>query len=308
MSLSPRLHRAVDLVAMWLEGRVPRPPQAFRGGPDGPLEAFGPLSPAPAPPAAPAAWRFPVPAWGGPPGDEAHVIVHPARGARRGTAILVPPWKTPPPPVFRAWISLLSREGLEVWLLVPPHHRGRTAPGARSGEAYVSNDLVLLRAALAETVREIRMLAAAAAVRGPVGLVGLSLGGLAAAHAATGPEPFSFAALVAPPVDLARVFAETPIGARYRRLAERAQAPFPPEAELRSLFAPLSPAGRRPTAARLLVAAGAHDAIVPPEGPAALARAWGLEPQVYPRGHLTLLFACRALRREVAALARPAPA
>ncbi len=29
MSLSPRLHRAVDLVAMWVEGRVPRPPQAL---------------------------------------------------------------------------------------------------------------------------------------------------------------------------------------------------------------------------------------------------------------------------------------
>jgi len=302
MSLSPRLHRAVDALAMRIEDAVRRAPQAFRPGPGGPLDAFGPLPGVPAP--APARWRFAVPPWGGPPGDEALVHVFPPRGERRGTAILVPPWKTPPPALLRGWTALLSRQGLEVWLLVPPQHRGRTAPGARSGEGFVSNDLGALRAALAETVREIRMLAAAAAARGPVGLVGLSLGALAAAHAATAPERLSFAALVAPPVDLARVLAATPIGRRYRRLAEAAAAPLPPEAELRALLAPLSPASRAPTAARILVAAGAHDAIVPPEVPEELARAWGVEPRLYPRGHLTLIFACRALRRAVAELAR----
>jgi predicted alpha/beta hydrolase family esterase len=304
MPLSPRLHRAVDALAMWVEDRPARPPQGFRPGPGGPLDAFGPVPPAPAPAPVPPVWRFAVPAWGGPPGDRALVRAYPARGRPRGTAVLVPPWKTPPAAALRGWTGLLSRLGLEVWLLVPPHHRGRTAPGGRSGEAFVSNDLGRLRASLAETVREIRMLAAAAAPRGPVGLLGLSLGALAAAHAATAPEPLAFAALVAPPADLAQVFAATPIGARYRRLAERAGAPLPPEAELRALLEPLSPAGRRPTAARVLVAAGTHDAIVPPQGPTALARAWGLEPRLFPRGHLTLLFACRALRREVGDLAR----
>jgi predicted alpha/beta hydrolase family esterase len=302
MALAP-LHRGVDLLAMWIEDRVARSPQAFRPGPAAPIDAFGPLPTAPAPPAAPAAWRFPAPAWGGPPGDAVTVRLLPARGPARGTAILVPPWKTRPPALLRGWTGLLSRLGLEVWLLVPPHHLGRAGPGERSGEAFVSNDLGRLRAALAETVREIRMLSAAAAARGPVGLVGLSLGALAAAHAATAPERHSFAALLAPPVDLARTFATTPIGSRYRRLAERAGAPLPPEPELRALLAPLSPAGRPPTAARILVAAGECDAIVPMDGPVSLARAWGVEPRIYPRGHLTLLFACRGLRREVARLA-----
>jgi hypothetical protein len=273
MSLSPRLHRAVDALAMWVEDRVRRTPQAFRPGPGGPLDAFGPLPPIPEPFALNPEWRFAVPAWGGPPGDEALVHVTLARGARRGTVILVPPWKTPPPALLRGWTGLLSRQGLEVWLLVPPFHLARTAPGGRSGEGFVSNDLGALRAALAQTVREIRMLAAAASAQGPVGLVGLSLGALAAAHAATAPERLAFAALVAPPVDLARVFAATPIGHRYRRLAEEALSPLPPEPELRALLAPLSPAARAPTARRILVAAGAHDVIVPPEVPAALARA-----------------------------------
>jgi hypothetical protein len=136
-----------------------------------------------------------------------------------------------------------------------------------------------------------------------VGVAGLSLGGLSAGLAATGPEPLDFAALVAPPADLAQVFAVTAIGRRYARLAERAGAPLPGEEALRRLLAPLSPAARPLTARRALVAAGLHDAIVPPEGPAALARAWGLAPRLFGRGHLTLLLGCRAVRREVVALA-----
>jgi len=304
MRLARRLHRALDGLAVWLEDRVPRAAAPFRPGPEGPLDAFGPLPATPLPPAAPATWRFPAPPWGGPAGDQVEVRLLPARGPRRGTAILVPPWKNAAPHLWRRWSEALRREGMEVWHLVPPLHLGRSPGGIRSGEAFLSPDLGAVRAALGETVREVRMLAAAAARLGPVGLVGLSLGALAAAHAATGPEPLAFAALVAPPVDLAWLLGATPVGDRYQRLAARAGAPFPPDPELRRLLQPLSPLGRRPGAARLLVAAGIHDAIVPPAGPAALARSWGLEARLFPRGHATLLLACRALRQEVARLAR----
>jgi len=305
MSLVPGLHRAIDALAMWAEDRVERPPDGFRPAASGSLDCFGPLPPAPEAPSAPGPWRLAAPSWEGPPGDAIRVEVWPARGPPRGTAILVPPWKLPRTSLLRGWVGCLSRAGREVWLLVPPHHLSRAAPGRRSGEGFVSNDLSRLRAALEESVREVRLLAQSAARRGPVGAVGLSLGALAAGLAATAPERLDFAALVAPPADLARVFGATAIGRRYSRLADRAGAPLPGEGELRRLLAPLSPASRAPTALRLLVAAGLHDAIVPSDGPAALARAWGVKPLLFPRGHLTLLFACRALRREVAALALP---
>ncbi|HEY7724415.1 MAG TPA: hypothetical protein VH880_03720, partial [Anaeromyxobacteraceae bacterium] len=172
MALAP-LHRAVDRAAMWLEDRVPRPPDPYRPGPDGPLACLGPLPPPPPPPAAPAVWRFPVAPWGGPPGDRALVHAFPARGPRRGTALLVPPWKLRAAALLGAWKASLSRAGLETWLLVPPHHLERAAAGARSGEGFVSADLGRLRAALEETVLELRLLAAAAAPAGPVGAVGL---------------------------------------------------------------------------------------------------------------------------------------
>lgn len=289
---------------MAAEGGRPRAAVAFRPGPAGPLDVGRPLA-APEPPGAPGTWRFPAPAWGGPSGDAVEVRLFAARGARRGTALLVPPWKNAAPALHLSWIRSLAACGLEVWYLVPPLHLGRAPPGVRSGEAYVSPDLPRFGAALAETAREIRALAAAAARRGPVGLLGLSLGGLAAAHALPG-TGLAFAALVAPPVDLAALFAGTPIGARYRRLAERAGGPFPAGAVLQAALAPFAPAGRPDEGTRLLVAAGEHDVIVPPEGPARLARAWGLEPRLFRRGHVTLVAACPALRAEVAALAREA--
>jgi predicted alpha/beta hydrolase family esterase len=104
---------------------------------------------------------------------------------------------------------------------------------------------------------------------------------------------------VAPP-ELAVSLARTRIGDRYRSLAARAGAPVPEPALLEEALAPFSPARRAPNVRRALIAAGRHDIIVPLEAPLALARAWGVEARVYPRGHLTLLLACRQLRRDVA--------
>ena len=300
------IHRAIDRAAMGLEGLVRRAPQPYRAGPAEPFDPFGPLGPLPAPPDRAGPWSAPSPPPRG--ADPLRVHVAPARAPRRGAAVLVPPWKIRSRGVVRGWVELARRAGLDAWLLVPPDHLERTPRGGRGGEAFVSADLGRLRAALDQTVREVRLLLALAAARGTgerVALVGLSLGALAAAWAATGPERVDAAALVAPPADLAAVLAETPIGRRYAALAARAGAPLPAGAELPGRLALLSPAGRRPRAGRVLVAGGEAD-LVAVGGPAALARAWGVPLSSHPRGHLTLLFGCRALRREVDALLRGA--
>ncbi len=54
------------------------------------------------------------------------------------------------------------------------------------------------------------------------------------------------------------------------------------------------------------MAAGREDRIASAPEAAALARAWGVEPRLYGRGHLTLLFGCRAVRRDVARFLAPA--
>jgi len=281
---------------MSVEDHYRREPQRFRPGPDGPLEAFADLGPLPAPPSGPGVWSTPSP--GRFREDRLRLHVALARGRRRGTAILVPPWKLPFRALLVGWVRLLARAGFDAWLVVPPYHLERASPGARSGEGFVSADLGRFREALLQTVLEVRLCAALAAPRGEVVLVGLSLGGLVAAWVATGPERVDAAALVAAPADLGAVFQGTPIGARYARLAARAGTPLPPPAELESRLYPLAPLQRAPTVQRLLLAGGSSDQIAL-GGPKALAKAWDLPLHSYPRGHMTLLFACGALRRDL---------
>jgi pimeloyl-ACP methyl ester carboxylesterase len=293
------LHALVDALAIWTEDRRRRAPAPFRPRAVAPLDCFGPLPPLPPPPVE-GPWRAPSPRPAR--GDDAmSVVARRARGARRGTAVLVPPWKVPALRAIAGWTGLLARQGLDVWTLVPPRHLGRAEAGTRSGEAFVSPDLVALASAMEQLVLEVRVLAALARARGgEVAIVGLSLGALGAALAATAPEAADAVALVAPPADLATVLAATGIGRRYAALASRAGAPIPSRAALAPMLEGFRAGARRPTARRILVAAGREDRIAPPADAAALARAWGVEPRLYGRGHLTLLFACRAVRRDVA--------
>lgn len=295
------LHRGIDRLAMWLEDRAPREPQPYRPGPVGPLDCFGSLPPLPPRPEAPGRWWAPSPR----PlraDDRMSVIWVPAEEESRGTVLLVPPWMIAGVPLVRGWVRTLTRTGRDVWLVVPPHHLERAAKGARSGEGFVSLDLARFRATFEQLVLEIRTCAALGALRGPVDLVGLSLGALVSAIAAPAIAGLRRVALVAPPADLGAVIAETPIGRRYRRVAERAGGPLPPPDELRGALEGLDPSRLPRPAADVLVAMGQDDAIALPRGALGLARAWGSALRTYPRGHLTLLFACRAVRRDVARL------
>ncbi|MFL5261831.1 MAG: hypothetical protein ACJ79L_05445 [Anaeromyxobacteraceae bacterium] len=297
-------HRSLDAFAVWTEDRLRRAPEACLVAPAAPLACFGPLAELPGTAPVEGPWSAPSPL----PlddGDRMGVRAMRARGPRRGTALLVPPWKIARPALVSGYAALLCRAGWDVWLVSPPHHLERTAAGKRSGEGFVSLDLARLRRVFEQLVLELRTCTALAAPSGPVALVGLSLGALAGALAATAPERLAFAALVAPP-HLPAVMAETGIGRRYQRLAARAGTAWPGTDALSAALAPLDPGLRPPTAARVLVASGRYDAIAPPDGPARLARAWGAETALYPRGHISLLFLCRALRRDLAAFARGA--
>lgn len=297
-------HRAVDALAMWAEDLRRRAPAGFRPADPAPLDCDGPFAALAGEPPPEGLWCTPSPR---PTAGDATLVVHAraAAGPRRGTAVLVPPWKVPSLAVVGGFGRLAARAGLDVWTVVPPRHLVRTAPGARSGEGLVSPDLPAVRAAFEQLVVEVRALLALAAARGgETALVGLSLGALAAALAATGPEAVGRLALLAPPADLAAIFEGTPIGRRYQRLAERAGAPFAVGEPLARMLAPFRPDLRRPTAREILVAVGSEDRIALPAGAHALARAWRVAPRVYPRGHLTLLFGCRALRRDLAAFLR----
>jgi hypothetical protein len=294
------LHRAVDEIAMWVEDQVARTPAAYRPAPASPLACFGPLPPLPPPPDRPGRWTAPSP-W---PGATAPLEVHVSWPERpvRGVAVLVPPWKIRWPRLVAGWSALLRAAGYEVWLAVPPFHMARAEAGTRSGEGFVSPDLLRLRDAVGQLVLELRLLCALATARGGApALVGLSLGALGAALAATAPEAPPTLALVAPPLDLGAVLSRTRLGRRYRSLAEAAGVPLPGPAALGALLAPFDPGARPPVARRIFLAAGRQDGVATRRGHLPLVHGWGVQPHCYDRGHLTLLFTCRQVRADLAA-------
>jgi hypothetical protein len=292
------LHGGIDRLAMWIEDRTPHAPQPWTACAPRPLACFGPLGPMPEPPSGSGPWSAPSPL---PLRRHDRMSLHafPSAAPFRGTVVLVPPWKIERPSLLRGYVRLLARAGLDVWLLVPPEHMERAAPGAPSGHGFASLDLHRFRALFEQLVIEIRTAMVMASRRGPAGVVGLSLGALACTLAISAGAPPGFAALVAPPADLAAVLLETAIGRRYGRLAARAGSRWPEAAELRAALAPFDPCARPIPATRVLLAAGRDDAIALSTGAMALARAWRIAPRIYPRGHLTLLFFCAALRRDL---------
>jgi hypothetical protein len=294
-----RLHRAVDEVAMWVEDRVARPPAPFRPAPTSPLACFGPLPELPTPPDRTGPWTAPSP-WPGAAPLEVHVAAR--ERPSRGVVVLVPPWKIRWARLMAGWTELLLTAGYEVWLAVPPFHMTRRAPGTRSGEGFVSPDLVRLRDAVGQLVMELRLLCALASQRGGApALVGLSLGALGAALAGTTPEAPPSLALVAAPLDLTAVLTRTRIGRRYRRLAEGAGAPLPEGPALAALLAPFDPGARPPVSRRVFLAEGRQDGVATRRGHLTVVHGWGVQPHGYDRGHLTLLFACRQVRADLAA-------
>jgi len=292
------LHAGIDRLAMWVEDRKRHDAQPYAPCPPLPLDCFGPVGSLPRPPRAPERWSAPSPR----PvraGDRMAIHAVASRAPFRGTVVLVPPWKIEAASLLSGYTDLLARAGFDVWLLVPPEHMERAAPGTPSGHGFASLDLVRFRALFEQLVTEIRVALTMAASRGSVGLVALSLGALAASIALPAAEEVAFATLIAPPADLASVVCDTPIGRRYRRLAERAGSKWPDRDAIRSALAPFAPGGRSRPSCRTLIAVGRHDRIALPAGAVALARAWRVEPRVYARGHLTLLFCCRALRDDL---------
>ncbi|HYD54106.1 MAG TPA: alpha/beta hydrolase family protein, partial [Gemmatimonadaceae bacterium] len=191
----------------------------------------------------------------------------------------------------------------------PPLHLQRSPPGVASGEAFITPNVPALRRAVEQLVLEIRTLLALARRRGgETALVGLSLGGLAAALAATSEEAPARVAVIAPPADLHAVAAETRIGRRLLGLSGRAGV-TPALADLPAMLMPFRAHARRSRAGRVLVAVGIADGIARTAAATELARAWGADFRVYPRGHITLLFLCAALRRDLRAfLGEPATA
>ncbi|HEY3355926.1 MAG TPA: prolyl oligopeptidase family serine peptidase, partial [Polyangia bacterium] len=190
--------------------------------------------------------------------------------------------------LFRArWLYDL---GLDVYLYVHPYH-GARRPGARPlrGTLHPSTNVTRTNEAFLQTAWEVRALLAAHRAesgRGG-GVVGMSLGGYAAAMlAATAPE-IEFAVPVLPIADMPALLWSWGEGTKDRARAEERGMSFDRFCGLMSVHAPLARPAPAIDRARLLIIAGRGDRIVPPAHATALWEHWG-RPRLhwFPGSHL----------------------
>jgi pimeloyl-ACP methyl ester carboxylesterase len=177
--------------------------------------------------------------------------------------------------------ALLASEwfsrGMDVALVTLPDHGARRLPGSRfSGERYAIPDVSALAEAIRQAIYEIRLAMLWLRERngGPVGLIGLSLGGYLTALFAGLYDDVDFVVPMVAPVcmgDLAWRFLSR------SRTTSREPSPDLSLDEMREAFwihSPLAHRLRVPSR-RALIVAGRADRVVPPEHSHALWKHWG---------------------------------
>jgi pimeloyl-ACP methyl ester carboxylesterase len=172
--------------------------------------------------------------------------------------------------------------GLDVALFTLPFHGARTPAAARfSGELFAQPSVPRINEAIGQAVHDLTHFVAWLRTRGtgPIGIVGLSLGGYVAALMAAVAPDLDFAIPMVAPVCLGDL--------AFRFMHESRRYRHDPDArlsydELRAAYrvhSPLTHPVRMPRH-RLLIVAGLGDRIVPPEHAAWLWAHWD-----YPRLH-----------------------
>ena len=205
-------------------------------------------------------------------------------GAARGTVVALHGFGMGRPrfDAVALFASQWFEMGLDVVLLTLPHHGARTPRGARfSGELFAVPDVLRLGEAVREAVYEVHLVTGWLRARsaGPVGLLGLSLGGYLSALCAGLMDDLDFVIPVVAPAcmgDLAWRFFERTAHARS------GEAGALTKDELRAAFrvhSPLAHRSRIPKE-RLLIVAGRGDRVVPNEHSAALWQHWD-EPSIH---------------------------
>lgn len=191
---------------------------------------------------------------------------------------------------YQRWITGLVQEGLQVVLYELPRHLSRTPDGHFSGQRFLSGDLLETIDVLCMAVTELEALIAwlRDSGHGPVGLVGMSLGGLTSVNLLSVCEGLDAAILLAPVPDAPRSLFESPIG---RSIRQDWQAGGATRADLEAVFAPLSPKVRRPllSSSAIRLVGGRQDDVVLLDEVLTMGHQWSAEVWEAASGHLGLI-------------------
>ncbi len=217
----------------------------------------------------------------------ARLFVHP--GPERPWVVCLPGFRMGHPAVdavgFRtAWLHRTL--GLNVAVLTMPFHGSRSSAG-RSGDGFVSGDVMRTLFAEVQAVWDARRLIAWLRSRGAprIAILGLSLGGYTTGLVAALEPDLDCAIAGIPVVDLFDLI-ERQAGSGIAAVADRFGLSWESVRELGRLISPLALPAVLPRE-RCFVFAGLGDSLAPPAHARALWHHWG-EPRIewYPGGHV----------------------
>ncbi len=215
-------------------------------------------------------------------------------GGPRPTLIFLHSWMQPDTALEELTLLpvLAGRLGLHVARIDLPYHGRRKPRGSRfGGEYFWTADLVRTVEAIGQSVWDTRNLVSWLLARenAPVGVMGLSLGGMMTLYTACLDSRLAFAIAVAAHLDLAGVLGDASILKRMRsELLSHGWSP----ADVESYMAVVGIADLKPVlpSERILLVAGKYDRLLSADRTEVLWKRWG-EPPIhwYPAGHLGII-------------------
>ncbi len=213
------------------------------------------------------------------------------RGGPRPTLVFLHSWMQPDTALEELTLLpiLAGQLGMHVARLDLPYHGRRKPRGSRfGGEYFWTADLVRTVEAIGQSVWDARNLISWLLARepAPVGIMGLSLGGMMTLYTACFEPRLAFAIGVAAHLELAGVLEDASILRRMRSdLRTHGWSP----ADVESYMALVGIADLEPAIPieRILLVAGKYDRLLSADRIATLWKRWG-KPQIhwYPAGHL----------------------
>lgn len=206
--------------------------------------------------------------------------------------ILLHGWRMDSYMLFDKYCRFFVKEGFNVAMPDLPYHMNRTPGGSFAGEYTFMDDGIHTMEALRQALFDVMAIMNwAREKRGVtrVGIMGVSFGALLTGLLACSEPSIDFAVMVAPPVDLGRMFSMSRLGKVFESENPRAEKMLRVHRDTLSKVAlqnlkPVIPSDR------IFIAEGKYDQMVPPELIEELWVAWDY-PELgrYPQGHLSVI-------------------
>ncbi len=190
---------------------------------------------------------------------------------------------------FNWWCLRFAAWGFDSVVITIPYSQARTPKGSFSGQFIITPETNWTLLSVRQTFQDIQLVVnhLKASGAGPVGLFGVSYGGVMAGIYACNADNADFSILCMPPVDMVNLFSNWDFTEELRARESRGETTLLTDPRISALMSLRCMKPKIPTN-KIFLAAGEFDHLVPLKTIEETHRAWGDMPwlKIYPTGHI----------------------